>query len=440
MSTIRIYENPYTVVLRKIIPDSVIDKDIFDTTNLAVIYLISLLLWISVGLLFVGVGAGVLSLLEVIAPSVYASVFDYYVLSVQYISEPVGVGVSVFVAYSVILLTRKHNMKANRGGTVYSEVFSSVWYIGFTVGAVVSGLMGLGSSVYWILFLFSVGYFAYISEAMMKDDMGFNTASRFYPIELWLVLIKGLYFSGVAFVVAGGVIEVGVLVVAVSYGLSVVYLVVRTHVYHQGSGSEMFVKQKARYYKYKEIDSDTGDVVSEDNGQWYLSSLLFSDSGSEDTTTTSTSENQEYNVTGSGRAMDRSGEIYDKEKVEQELDEGKTEFEENEWVSEATVVGREKPVFEPTAELVDSYEQLYSVLQERELGEDLDDPQEFKGSPLAFEEVWNYKDGFIEARITTQDEELEDALTEMVESLNDFIEKIESEIDVESYEFADEVR
>lgn len=434
MSRIRSYENPYTVVLRKIVPDSVFESGIFDTTNLAVIYVISLVLWSSVGLLFVGVGAVLLGLLEVIAPSVYAIVFEYYLVSVQYISEPVGVGVSVFVAYSVVLLTRKHNMKAGQGGTVYSTVASSVWYMLFTVGAVVSGLMGLASSEYWMLFLFVVGYFAYISEAMMKEDMGFNTESRFYPIELWLVLIKGLYFSAVAFVVAGGGIEVGVLVASVSYGLSVVYLVVRTYVYHQGSDTESFVEQKARYYKYTEIDADSGRVVSEDNGQWYLSSIVFSDSES-----TSTISNQDYSVTGRGRAMDRSGKIYDKEKVEQELEEGKTDFEENEWVSEATVVGEKKPVFEPTAELVDSYEQLYSVVQNRKK-DVLDDPDEFKKNKLSFEEVMVYKKGFLQNRIATQDEELQDALTEMIESLNDFIDKIESEIDIESYEFAEEVR
>lgn len=434
MSTIRIYENPYTVVVRKILPDSVYDMSGY--TNLAVIYLISLVLWSSVGLLFVGVGAGVLGLIELIAPSVYASVFEYYLLSVRYISEPIGVGVSMFVAYSVILLSRKHNMKANRGGTVYSQVFSSVWYIGFTVGVVVSGLMGLASSEYWVLFLFIVGYFAYSSEAMMKEDMGTNTASRFYPIELWLVLIKGLYFSAIAFVVAGGMLEVGVLVASVSYGISVVYVAVRTRVYHQGSEPESFIKQKARYYKYKEIDTDTDEIV--DTGQWYFSSVVFNLFDSE---TTSTSETQEYSVTGRDRAMDRSGNIYDKEKVEQELKE-ETEFEENEWVSEKVVVGDLKPAFEPTQEVVDSYKQLYSVLQDRNLGDDLDNPKEFEDSPLTLEEVWMYKKEFINVWTGTRrnDTKFREALTEMVESLNDFIEKIDSEIDTESYEFADEVR
>lgn len=429
------FQNPYTKFVYKIF---LVDKLNFNSSDYPkyAIYIGTVFMWLLFG--FIGsvfiftVGNFII---KPVFPSLFLELKSVFILLSTYItSRPIGVAYTVFVFYAVMNLSHDR-MDENLNGT-YRSVHTNRVFILFIFITITSGLFGIVDSRFLFVSMFSGGFFVRAVKVMCRDDMDSTTESKFYPEELWIVPVAGGYYASIAFVVAGGSVEVAAVGVAFSVCLALIYTAVRVKYYHDTTktGTE-FREGAMRYYKYDVYDFDTHEYVAKNQGSWYFGGMLpsvFSDDS--DASRDSTGTQYSTNDSSYKRPSDFQREAQTRSTQSNSKPES-TQSEVGESMDTNTEMNEFEQRLQPPDELTIAYRDYYLYINDKLEDDDkLKNPTEFNLFYFNLEHILVRKDAYLKMYARTEDQEAQEKLSTLLDRLNEFQESLEELIDLSEYE------
>lgn len=269
------YKNPYNVLFNLFLPKSVLKNINMRRSTLTALHLL-------VSVFYIGIGYSVLYIFDsILEVELLDPVLSYFMQEViPFVFSPIGVGVMFLTVYSIYITRFLYSNK--------NDIHRQNLYTGrllFTLSLAGGSLLfsiSTNALWTWIITFALLGIIPYYVRRAIKIDLSGNSGrwsipqseSQYYPGELFLIAVNGVYYSGFAVLFADMSIGLAKYIFGASIVMSILYLFVRSQVYRSGNTD---ISPK-RYYKFKitDVDADTEYTC----GSWYFSGL-FKDSISE---------------------------------------------------------------------------------------------------------------------------------------------------------------